>query len=63
MRVFLLSDNVGTAVLGNIILGGGAPGEATVKPSPLGEGLGRPVPRVAMPRAPQMHVSGGTNLL
>ena len=63
MRVSLLSDNVGTAVLEDIILGGGALGEATVKPYPLGEDLGRPVPWVAMPRVPRMHVSGRTNLL
>jgi hypothetical protein len=63
MRVYLLGDNVGIAVLENIILGGNALGGATVKPYPLGEDLGRSVPRVAMPRAPRMHAPGGTNLL
>jgi hypothetical protein len=31
-----------------------------VKKYPLVEDIERPVPRVAMPRAPRMHVSGGT---
>jgi len=31
-----------------------------MKKYPLVEDLGRPVPRVAMPRAPRMQVPGGT---
>ena len=37
-------------------LGGRVSGGAIVKKYPLGEDLLRPVPRVAMPRAPRLHV-------